>query len=83
MHLPLLPSLVLSLCALNALSSSKLGKYGHIGILYIRGIIYPKEYLVAILGVCLLSQELISQTDEVRDKTEQTHQLRSETRTPV
>ncbi len=29
-----------------------LGKYGHIGILYIRGSIYPKEYLIAILGVC-------------------------------
>ncbi len=29
-----------------------LGKYGHIGILYIRGSIYPKEYLVVIPGVC-------------------------------
>ncbi len=62
---------------------SIVGKYGHIGILHTRGSIYPKEYLVAIPGVCLLSQELISQTDKVRDKTEQTHQLCSKTRTPV
>ncbi len=60
-----------------------LGKYGHIGISYTRGSIYPKEYLIAIPGVCLLLQELISQTDEVRDKTEQTHQLCSQTRTPL
>ncbi len=31
--------------------SPGVGKYGHIGILYIRGSIYPKEYLNVIPGV--------------------------------
>ncbi len=29
-----------------------IGKYGHIGILYTGGSIYPEQYLVAIPGVC-------------------------------
>ncbi len=61
-----------------------LGEYGHIGILYIRG-----EYLSERVSCCNSGSMLyyrrnyISQTDEVRARTEQNQQLRSQTRTPV